>query len=550
MEIQEVQVSEACEVENQHDIQASEIQDIANITEEGFEQSQQEVIMSELNNTANPTEEGHNQSQITIDSKLHQALLDYYAIAKPEAAHHGTKLRKNWQIKEGLYYMGDRLYIPAMQRIRLRLLQDHHDIPTAGHQGIQRTLEKLQRNYYWETLRSDCAKYVNSCDSCQRNKSVNHSPYGLLQSLPIPEDRFKTLCIDYCSMPKSRTGKDCCLILTDKLTKFVKLIPVTTTITAKETAKLLLQHWYCNGFGIPSQIISDRDPRFISQLWTKFLEQLGITQTMSTARHQQTNGLAEHMVKMVKNCLRAYADYQGKNWVDFIYTTEFALNDSVSSVTKFTPFELVLGTKVNKLKTGHQEISRQLIENISLAKQNIAANQDRVEVQANLERATAPEIRVGSKVLVNRTGIVWPADQHNNNKLLSRYIGPFEVTDIDHFGNCTLDLPTTLRIHNKFAVDVLKLYQEPNQDFPTRRSSRSLTESHPPDQEFEIEKILDHKYVNGRLHYLVKWKNYGTEHNSWEPRENFAAPDAVTRYQQARGGVVRPRRQPVGKNIT
>jgi hypothetical protein len=206
--------------------------------------------------------------------------------------------------------------------------------------------------------------------------------------------------MDYCAMPRSKTGKDCCLVLTDKLTKFVKLIPTTTNVTAKETAKLLLQHWYCKGFGIPNQIISDRDPRFVSQLWTEFIHKLGITQTMATARHQQTNGLAEHMVKMVKNCLRAYADYQGKNWEEHIYTTEFALNDSLSSVTKFTPFELVLGKKSGMLITNDCNISSQLAENITIAKQNIAANQDRIEVQANQERLQAPEFQVGSKVLV------------------------------------------------------------------------------------------------------------------------------------------------------
>jgi hypothetical protein len=105
-----------------------------------------------------------------------------------------------------------------------------------------------------------------------------------------------------------------------------------------------------------------------------------------------------------------------------------------------------------------------------------------MEVQAIQERLQAPEFQIGSKVLVNRSGIVWPADQYNDNKLLSRYIGPLEITNIDSFGNCTLKLPPTLRIYNKFATSVLKLNHEPNQDFPTRQANQLTTANHPLDQ--------------------------------------------------------------------
>ena len=47
------------------------------------------------------------------------------------------------------------------------------------------------------------------------------------------------------------------------------------------------------------------------------------------------------------------------------------------------------------------------------------------------------------------------------------------------------------------------------------------------EEEWVVEDILDSKIINRKLRYLVKWKDFGVEHNSWEPRENVHAPDII-----------------------
>jgi hypothetical protein len=61
---------------------------------------------------------------------------------------------------------------------------------------------------------------------------------------------------------------------------------------------------------------------------------------MATARHQQTNGGAESMVKLVKQVLKGFVDYQKSNWTQFCREAQFAINNSVSSATGFTPHYL------------------------------------------------------------------------------------------------------------------------------------------------------------------------------------------------------------------
>jgi hypothetical protein len=61
----------------------------------------------------------------------------------------------------------NRIYVPNHEPLRLRLLQDHHDVPAAGHPGRAKTLELLTRTYYWKNMRQDVDRYVRNCHTCQ-----------------------------------------------------------------------------------------------------------------------------------------------------------------------------------------------------------------------------------------------------------------------------------------------------------------------------------------------------------------------------------------------
>jgi len=99
---------------------------------------------------------------------------------------------KYFELKDGKIYLkeGQRLAVPANKQIRSQLLQEHHDAKIAGHVGIDKTYAAISRNYYWPKLSKDVRKYVLSCDQCQRNKSSNQQPAGLLQPLDTPNNRW------------------------------------------------------------------------------------------------------------------------------------------------------------------------------------------------------------------------------------------------------------------------------------------------------------------------------------------------------------------------
>ena len=75
----------------------------------------------------------------------------------------------------------------------------------------------------------------------------------------------------------------------DKLTKYAIFIPTTISVTEVETAKLFFHH-IISKFGIPRQVIMDRDTRWKGELWKEICKKMGMIRSLTTAYHPQANG--------------------------------------------------------------------------------------------------------------------------------------------------------------------------------------------------------------------------------------------------------------------
>jgi hypothetical protein len=63
------------------------------------------------------------------------------------------------------------------------------------------------------------------------------------------------------------------------------------------------------------------------------------------------------------------------------------------------------------------------------------------------------------------------------------------------------------------------------------------------EQEYEVEKILNHKRVSRKPYYLVKWKGYNTSENMWEPIENLTGCHQLIQQYYLKGNQSSPRRR-------
>ena len=144
--------------------------------------------------------------------------------------------------RNGLIYSGDRLYIPGYPDIKKLIIEEIHQGMGGGHFGSKKTLEKVSRNYYWEKMANSIDNFVKSCDACQRSKSSMQKPYGLLNPIPPPNDKFETVSMDFIGpLRTTANGYDGILVIIDMFTKATTLEPIKFTYGATEIAEVFFK---------------------------------------------------------------------------------------------------------------------------------------------------------------------------------------------------------------------------------------------------------------------------------------------------------------------
>jgi hypothetical protein len=125
-----------------------------------------------------------------------------------------------YRVVDDVIYYKDRIYLVPGSHIRQKSMQAAHDSPLAGHQGFLKTYKQVRERFTWKNLKGDILKHVQECGVCQRNKGEHTHPTGLLQPLPIPDQKWESISMDFITGLPRVQGKDCIYVMVDRLTKF------------------------------------------------------------------------------------------------------------------------------------------------------------------------------------------------------------------------------------------------------------------------------------------------------------------------------------------
>ena len=450
---------------------------------------------------------------------------------------------EHFELQEGLlYYDGKRLCLPKGP-LRTDILYDHHDAAIAGHQGVERTYESIQRYYYWPKMSIDIRKYVLSCDSCQRIKASQQRPAGLLQPMPTPTSNWESISMDFIThLPATKDGKDTIVVFVDMLSKMAHFVAARSTDTAPEVARLLFENVF-RLHRLPKRIVSDRDSKFTSRFWRALFDNLGTKLAMSTAFHPQTDGQTERANRTLEDMLRAYIGYRQNDWDRKLTAAEFVYNSASNASTKLSPFQMNYGkdpptpssflTPDEKVLATNEFLTT--MDNLTnRAKDNLALAKKRQEETANRLRRDV-EFEPGDKVLLSAANLMLESQATQpSKKLQPRFIGPYTITKKVSPVAYQLDLPPTLRIHPTFHVSCLKGYEEPS-NVPFREGpiepppATSINDQ----DEYEVEQILDERTHRRRKEYLVWWKGYPLYDSTWELAGNLEnAAEAIRTFER------------------
>ena len=407
---------------------------------------------------------------------------------------------------------------------KLDILKKRHDSPTAGHFGEMKTYDLVARDFYWPRMRKYVKDFVKTCENCQRNKTPRDKKHGLLKPLPIPEQPWKSISMDFVvKLPVSDNFDSICVVV-DRLSKQAHFIPCNETITAAELSELFIINIF-KLHGLPDDIVSDRGPQFRSHFWNSLCTLLDIDLKLSTAGHPETDGQTERIIQILEQYFRNFVNTFQDNWVKLLPLAEFAYNNSTHSATKTTPFHAIyqyhpradfLATQQDTCNNPEAFNKQQLFEeNLEILKKNIAQAQEDAKKYANRKRKEQHFV-VGDKVWLSNANL---ALKKPSKKLTAKYSGPFEIIEKINDVAFKLKLPEHFRIHPVFHVSLFKPYNE-------NTIEGRLQPGPPPDvidgeEEWQVEQILEERIRDGRREYLVKWEGYASEDNTWEPLENL-----------------------------
>jgi len=208
---------------------------------------------------------------------------------------------KEMRIQGNLLYRKEKLWIPAaaVQRV----MESEHDTRVAGHMGQDKTIKLIRRNFWWPKMNERIIDFVRSCPECQKNKAARHQPYGLSSPLELPYAPWQSVAMDFITELPVSEKCDQLWVIIDRFTKMAHFIPLLQDgKTAADLAKIFAREvWRFHG--LPTDIVSDRDSRFTSEVWQEFLNLLEIRPQMSTAFHPQTDGQTERLNQTIESYL-------------------------------------------------------------------------------------------------------------------------------------------------------------------------------------------------------------------------------------------------------
>ena len=436
------------------------------------------------------------------------------------------------------------LFVP--RGVRSQVLQWGHASRITAHPGARRTLEFVQRRFWWPGMAEDVKSFVGACAICVRSKNPHQRPQGLLHPLPIPHRPWSHISMDFVTGLPVSEGNTVILVIVDRFSKACRFVPLPKLPSALETAKLTFNYVFrlC---GLPQDIVSDRGPQFSSRVWRAFCKIIGATASLSSGFHPQSNGQTERMNQELETTLRALVADNASSWSSCLPWAEYAHNTLQSSATNLSPFQCQFGFQPPLFAEQEEDVGVPSVQHFMRrcrrtwrkARQNLVRTARTNQSQANRRRRPASSFRPGQRVWLSARDIPLRVE---SRKLAPRFIGPFKVVRRINPVTYQLQLPRTLRINPSFHVSLLRpLLSSPLAPAARPPPTPRIVGGQPA---FTVRRLLDSRRVGRGLQYLVDWEGYNAEERSWVPARNIFDDSLISDFHRKhpdRPGVVRRR---------
>ncbi|MBW0504638.1 hypothetical protein O181_044353 [Austropuccinia psidii MF-1] len=148
---------------------------------------------------------------------------------------------------------------------------------------------------------ANVAEYCKTCDRCQKENKSTGKRLGNMIKIQEPRRPWEIVHMDWVNglPPGGDRSYNACLMIGDRISKTPIFLSCHKDDTAMDTA-LPIWNRVVSWTGIFTNIVSDRDPKFTSELWTNIHQLFGTKLSFSEAYHPQTDGLAERIIQTLE----------------------------------------------------------------------------------------------------------------------------------------------------------------------------------------------------------------------------------------------------------
>jgi len=224
--------------------------------------------------------------------------------------------------------------------------------------------------------------------------------------------------------------------------------------------------------------------------------------------------------------LRIFIDHRQEQWPEWLGTAEFAYNNKMYSSTKTLPFKANYGQdprmgfegRRKGKYAGAEKFIEKMKEIQEEAKAALGKAQADMKKYANRKRLDVKEYKVEDLVMLSTKDLKYQMIGRRMEKLTERFVGPYKIKKIISSNAVELELPGTIRIHLVVNISRICRYVEQVEGQKKEQPALVIIEG---EEEWEVERILNKRRVRGKDKYLVCWKGFTAESDTWEGRENL-----------------------------
>ena len=432
---------------------------------------------------------------------------------------------------------------PGVEK-RVELVSRYH--LAAGHESGEATFKKLWYDgFYWPNMKRECTEASLGCLSCLR-WNVGKTGYHPMKAITSHEP-FAHIAIDLADFTHMRSVEGHCfmLVVVDIFSKFTFLVPLkdkTAFTVARELFKIgnLVGHYRI--------LQSDNGTEFVNVVSREYNRLLGSEHRRISAYNPAANGVAENAVGNMKLILMKLLGGAVTQWHLFASTVQYAMNTRTTAISKSCPFSVLFGRKVDSIvdidevipegeeqppppvvpvstfegfATAHShnvllERSRLMLELIypELDKSILSKKEKMQKNARKLRRELKQAYALKSKVMV--------IDKFRKSKSQPRYLGPYTIVGHDARNNG----------YRLVGADKLLYPRTVPADHLKPIVGTTATVEHDGElSAYEVECVRGHRMGDrGEVEYLVKWRDYDNEVNSYVPFSSFIDIDCIINY--------------------